>query len=233
MHCFEWISSRALPARYDLRARGWRLGGGGCRQDSCARLVDGTRGARSDSHCPTARRRSLVLDVSASEERAYWLARGFADVLTPDASLAELEARARRLGNHASAPAVIRRHARLALDLSVRDALVDGLRLRLNPREFALLWRLAESPGTAVPRPALLRDVLGLRIEPQTNALAVHVCRLRKKLHIARLSHLLVTAPGDGGYALVFDDGGPGAHLALDAVAQFGEEPEYLQEAAE
>ena len=48
--------------------------------------------------------------------------------------------------------------------------------------------------------------MLGLTIEPGTNALAVHICRLRKKLHTARLSHLLITGPGNGSYALLFDE---------------------------
>jgi hypothetical protein len=81
-----------------------------------------------------------------------------------------------------------------------------------------------------VPRAALLRDVLGLGIEPRTNALAVHVCRLRKKLHLARLAHLLVTAPGEGGYALVLDPAPP--RIALDARGESGEEECALEEAA-
>ena len=86
---------------------------------------------------------------------------------------------------------------------------MDGRRLRLYPREFALLWRLSLEPGATVPRAELLHDVLGLTIEPGTNALAVHICRLRKKLHAARLSHLLVTGPGDGSYALLVDADAP------------------------
>jgi DNA-binding winged helix-turn-helix (wHTH) protein len=228
MACFEWISSRALPARFDLRARGWSLGAGGGGEYGCARLIDGAERAARDLASPALRRRSLVLGVASSEDRARCLERGYADALGDDVALGELEARARRLT--AAETALVRRHGRLELDLTVRDALIEGRRLFLFPREFALLWRLTEANGQPVARAALLRDVLGRRFEPQTNALAVHVCRLRKKLHLARLAHLLVTAPGDGGYALVLER--PAAHIALDARVESGEEALALEEAA-
>ena len=117
---------------------------------------------------------------------------------------------------------------------------MHGRPLRLHPREFALLWRLSDEPGDPVPRADLLRDVLGLTIEPRTNALAVHVCRLRKKLHTARLSHLVVTGPGGGSYALIADaeaeaDSGPlfDWRNPLDDAGFSGEEMALIEEAAE
>ena len=47
---------------------------------------------------------------------------------------------------------------------------------------FGLLWRLLDQPGQAVSKQTLLRDVWHLRFQPETNSLAVHVSRLRKKL---------------------------------------------------
>ena len=240
MDCFRWISPQRLPPRFDLRARGWHLAADGESEAiDCARLVD-SLAVDSYTHLSPARRsRSLALGIADSSERALWLARGFGEALGWDTGLDEIAARAARLLTPVWAS--VRHHGHLELDPVVREAAVDGRRLRLFPREFALLWRLSEEPGTAVPRAELLRDVLGLTIEPGTNALAVHICRLRKKLHAARLSHLLVTGPGDGSYALLLDSDAPlgfGRRNALDDTRFSGEDVSVengalLEEAAE
>ena len=92
----------------------------------------------------------------------------------------------------------------LRLDLFHRDAALDGRWLALHPREFALLWRLAETPDSTVSQRALLRDVWRLPFEPGTNRVAVHVARLRRKLATVGLAAMIAT---DGaGYRL---DSGP------------------------
>ena len=235
MVCFRWISPQRLPPRFDLRARGWRLAADGEPEAiDCARLIDALAVDPWAPLPPARRSRSLALGIADSRERALWLARGFGEALAGDTGLDEIAARAGRLLTpHWSE---VRRHGRLVLDPAIRDAAVDGRRLRLFPREFALLWRLSEEPGAAVPRAELLHDVLGLTIEPGTNALAVHICRLRKKLHNARLSHLLVTGPSGGSYALLCDVEAPPLfdwRNALDDAAVSGEEMALLEEAAE
>jgi hypothetical protein len=224
-----------LPVRFDLRQRGWRLiASAEPVHRECVRLTEPRADIFFKSLAAHLRDRSIVLGVNDSAERALWLARGFGDVLPEGAGLDEIAARARRL--LAPARAAVRHHGRLALDPAARDASVDGRRLGLFPREFALLWRLAEEPGAAVSRTELLHDVLGLRIEPRTNTLAVHICRLRKKMHAARLSHLLVTGATGGSYALLFDAEGPvrfGTRIALDDGSVSGEDSELLEEAAE
>lgn len=234
MLCFRWISTRPLPPGVDLRARNWRLCGNESRDHGCAWLIDVNSVDPFDLLPPASRQRSVVLGVADSRERAGWLTRGYGDVLSWNIGLDELALRAARL----LVPpwTALRRHGRLELDPRQRDVLANGQYLRLHPREFALLWRLSEEPGIAVSRAELLCDVLGLSIEPGTNALAVHICRLRKKLHAARLSHLLVTGPGDGSYALLFDAEAPhafGRRNALDDAAISGEDMILLEEAAE
>ena len=234
MLCFRWISARALPPGFDLRARNWRLCGDGSPEHGCARLIDVHSVDPFDLLPLASWHRSLVLGVADSRERARWLTRGYGDALACDVGLEELDLRcARLLGTRWGA---LRRHGRLELDPRQRDVLADGRFLRLHPREFALLWRLAEEPGELVPRADLLRDVLGLTIEPRTNALAVHVCRLRKKLHTVRLSHLLVTGSSGGSYALMPDAGAPPLFAwrnPLDDAGVSGEEMALIEEAAE
>lgn len=113
----------------------------------------------------------------------------------------------------------------LLLDLFHRDARCRERWLHLHPREFGLLWRLAEAPRTSLNRTTLLRDVWRLQHEPETNTLEVHIFRLRRKLAAHGVNHLVVTDPA-GGYRLeaevapVFP---PGSQLeALDSLRLIG-----------
>ena len=89
----------------------------------------------------------------------------------------------------------------VTLDLFHRDGRVDDRWLGFHPREFELLWRLAEQPGVQMTKQQLLADVWRIDFEPETNSLAVHVARVRGKLEPFGLSSILATHP-EGGYFL-------------------------------
>ena len=89
----------------------------------------------------------------------------------------------------------------VTLDLLHRDGRVDDRWLSLHPREFELLWRLAEEPGKRLSKRQLLADVWRITYEPETNSLAVHVARIRSKLQPFGLDRIVVTHP-QGGYLL-------------------------------
>lgn len=89
----------------------------------------------------------------------------------------------------------------VTLDLFHRDGRVEARWLSLHPREFELLWRLAEEPGKRLTKQQLLADVWRIHFEPETNSVAVHVARVRAKLEPFGLSGILATHP-DGGYLL-------------------------------
>ena len=88
----------------------------------------------------------------------------------------------------------------VTLDLFHRDGRVDGQWLRLHPREFELLWRLAQTPRQTVTRKQLLAEVWRIENEPGTNSVAVHVARLRGKLDQFGLGRMIVTDPAGGYY---------------------------------
>lgn len=232
MAWFRWMSSGPLPAAWDLRRCGWKEAAPGRDADSLiALLIDGgTIDAAPEQLPPEQRARTIVLGLAGSTARARWLAMGYADALAVDLEIEELGQRAGRA--IASRPGAAFRHiGRLTLDLLTRDARFDGARLRLHPREFALLWRLADVPGALVRRAELLGDVFELSFDPGTNRLAVHVCRLRKKLALVGLTNLLATAPGESAYRLVVnandseahdERGGPPRRLPSDAQFMFG-----------
>lgn len=209
MALFQWISVRPLPAAWDLRRGGWRMALGEAGRDTpVVRLIDAGMGdARPYALPPALRSSAIVIGLSDSAARALWLAAGFSDALPGEIDLAELEQRAAR----AIAPpgTARRRLGCLTLDLLARDARVEGRRLYLHPREFAVLWRLAEAHGAPVSRRELLRDVFDLSFDPGTNRLAVHICRLRKKLALAGLADLVATSPDESGYRMVLAAAGP------------------------
>lgn len=89
----------------------------------------------------------------------------------------------------------------VTLDLFHRDGRVEDCWLHLHPREFELLWRLAQSPGQRLSRMQLLAEVWRIKQEPGTNSVAVHVARVRGKLDRFGLGRMLMTHP-EGGYYL-------------------------------
>ena len=216
---FGGLRGGAIPQRYDLRKLGWHLqehGQVGARpalpQLACyADLSLGRWLALAGAAWPE-RRLMLLVGVDAPGERARLLRLGFGDALSSESSLHEIEVRALRVVDQA---AVLPRHRQLGaltLDLVARDAFVAGRAVGLHPREFGLLWRLAESPGVPVRPEALLADVWRLSFRPETNTLAVHVSRLRAKLRLAGVDGLIRTG-GDGSYCVVV-----GRAVALPAI---------------
>lgn len=211
MRQFGWLGSGDIPQVYDLRRCGWQLLGvtadgpsfqtpllaevGRADPEHWARLIQG--GDRQ-------MQRILLLGVDDWNERTWLLHRGFGDVLGSDLSLGEVEARAARLASQADTLPRTRRIKGLQLDLFARDGFVESRRLGLHPREFALLWLLAETPGVAVARMTLLREVWRIAHCPETNRVAVHIFRLRAKLAVFGLQDLVGTARA-GGYVLITD----------------------------
>ena len=207
MRLFHWLCGAEIPPGCDLRRRGWQLADADARAGEAIGLA---HVARMDRHgwrrlrraFPRTRHdRVLVLGVAESGERARLLGLGFGDVLGDGATLAEVDARATRIVAHRRMIARWREIGPLRLDLAVRDGFVAGRKLALHPREFALLWRLAGTPGVAITKQILLREVWRLGHVPETNSVAVHVFRLRAKLTAAGLDGLVRTAP-EGGYML-------------------------------
>lgn len=87
----------------------------------------------------------------------------------------------------------------VTLDLLHRDGRIDDRWLGLHPREFGLVWRLAQEPGQRVSKRQLLADVWRITFEPETNSVAVHVARVRAKLQPFGMAKILATHP-EGGY---------------------------------
>jgi len=197
---FSWLGQRREPPpHWDLRKQGWTLAAQPPGEVCLVDMRFGRSGGRSvqpGRECDPAL--CLFLGVTSGPERARLLESGAGDAIAT-AALPEIAARARRIAEGRDRLPRYRAAGPLTLDLLHRDARRADRWLALHPREFGLLWRLAERPGECVSRASLLREVWRIEFEPGTNTVEVHVSRLRAKLAAAGLRELVETAPR-GGY---------------------------------
>lgn len=157
----------------------------------------------------TVRREHLTLPVivltARSEEidRVVGLEIGADDYVGKPFSTREVVARIKAIGRRTGAVAHERPRlltfGRLEVDEAAREARVDGIDVRLKPREFALLLTLASNAGVALSRTTLLENVWGFDFEGDERTVDVHVRRVRLRLEEgAKLPPFVHTVRGFG-----------------------------------
>jgi DNA-binding response OmpR family regulator len=143
----------------------------------------------------------LVLTArDAVSSRVAALEQGADDYLVKPFEYAELLARIRALLRRAAAP----RWAPLSCNGLVLDPTelviaVGADRVRLSPREHALLALFLRRKGELLRREDVLLQVFGYNFEPGTNLVNVHIANLRKKL---RDGPIVIEAVRGVGYRL-------------------------------
>jgi len=95
--------------------------------------------------------------------------------------LARIRARTRRPAQN-GAPASTLSVGSVTLDLLSREAEIDGGRIELSAREFALLAYLMRHPGQVLSRQQILNGVWGYTFDPRSNLVDVYIGYLRRKL---------------------------------------------------
>jgi len=144
----------------------------------------------------------LILSARRSvDDRVRGLEQGGDDYLTKPFALAELLARLRNLVKRSSSSTTDGNRLRvldLELDLLRREASRNGEILNLTPQEFVLLEYLCRNAGRVVTRSMILDQVWGMRIQPDTNVVDVHIYRLRGKVDTAGDRPLIRTLRGVG-----------------------------------
>ena len=144
----------------------------------------------------------LILSARRSvDDRVRGLEQGGDDYLTKPFALAELLARLRNLvkrTNSLSTEATRLRVLDLELDLLRREASRGGELLNLTPQEFVLLEYLCRNAGRVVTRSMILDEVWGMRIQPDTNVVDVHIYRLRGKVETNGHGPMIRTLRGVG-----------------------------------
>ena len=144
----------------------------------------------------------LILSARRSvDDRVRGLEQGGDDYLTKPFALAELLARLRNLlkrNSPAGNESTRLRVQDLELDLLRREATRGGKVLQLTQQEFVLLEYLCRNAGRVVTRSMILDKVWGMRIQPDTNVVDVHIYRLRGKVDGTGQSPLIRTMRGVG-----------------------------------
>ena len=148
-----------------------------------------------------------VIVISAREalgDRVRGLDLGADDYLVKPFERAELEARVRALIRRRSTPVAPQlAFGRLALDLVAREARVDGERVELTPREWAIMELFLTQPRVALAKERIVQSLSSWDEPLSANAVEVYVSRLRAKFESAGLH--IRTVRGYG-YMLEGDD---------------------------
>jgi len=118
---------------------------------------------------------------------------------SPREVVARVKAVLRRAGKPFTSRASILQFGRLQIDESAREARVDGIDIKLKPREFGLLLALALNSGVALSRRALVERVWGYDFAGDERTVDVHIRRVRRKIEEQHgLPPMLQTVHGFG-----------------------------------
>lgn len=133
-------------------------------------------------------------------DRVAGLDAGAQDYLIKPFAVAELLARLRVMLRHSVGDTAAHKvtAGRLAFDLSTLDVVVGGVPLPLPRRELTLLESLMRRVGRVVLREHIEAQVYGFDEDVSSNALEVHVSRLRKRLSDANAAVTLHSIRGVG-----------------------------------
>ena len=84
------------------------------------------------------------------------------------------------------------------LDPGRRQVSRDGVELKMTPKEFDLLYYLAENLGEVCSRAEILQQVWGYHFQADTNVVDVYIRHLRLKVDKGRRNKLIHTVRGTG-----------------------------------
>jgi DNA-binding response OmpR family regulator len=151
------------------------------------RMLPGTDGLEVCRTIRAAGEEVPVLMLTARDavdDRILGLDAGADDYLTKPFHFGELLARIRALARRRALPLVPERleRGRLTLDTQTQEAWLEGVRIELTAREYALLEYLCRKDGAVISREEIAEHVWDNRYDPCSNVIDVYVQRLRRKL---------------------------------------------------
>ncbi|WP_086708083.1 response regulator transcription factor [Streptomyces antimycoticus] len=154
--------------------------------------------------CRTLRREGndvpivLLTARGAISERVAGLDAGADDYLVKPFAMEELLARLRAISRRRPATGGRLEAGDLVLDSEQQRAWRAGVELELSRREFAVLEVLMDNAGRVVSRARLLDEVWDGEADPRSNAIDVHISKLRAKIDKAFGQSSITTLRGTG-----------------------------------
>jgi len=113
--------------------------------------------------------------------------------------VARIHAIVRRSKGHAQS---IIRTGKLAVNLDAKTVEVDGQRVHLTGKEYAMLELLSLRKGTTLTKEMFLNHLYGGMDEPELKIIDVFICKLRKKLASATAGENYIETVWGRGYVL-------------------------------
>jgi two-component system OmpR family response regulator len=144
---------------------------------------------------------AIILSARRSvDDRVKGLQAGGDDYLIKPFAFSELLARVQALIRraHKSAEPASLTVGDLSMDLLKREVWRAGVKIDLQPREFALLEYLMRNEGTVVSKTLIREHVWDYAFDPQTNVVDVLICRVRNKVERDFPKKLIHTIRGVG-----------------------------------
>lgn len=140
------------------------------------------------------------------DDRVKGLKAGGDDYLVKPFAFSELLARIEVLSKRSEARfgRTTIQNGDIDINLLTRVVKVNGEKVDLLQREYALLEYFMQKPDQVITRSMLLENVWSYNFDPQTNIIDVHISRLRKKLDKHSDKQFIVTVRG-AGYMLKSD----------------------------
>ena len=124
----------------------------------------------------------MLTSESNKESIVKGLKVGADDYLTKPFDPQELDARLQAIMRRVEARTELIHIGPLSLDRLQHTILCDGKPMKLSPKEYKLLEYFMLRPDQVVARMELLDQIWGIRFDPGSNVVDVHIARLRTKL---------------------------------------------------
>ena len=128
----------------------------------------------------------ILSGLAGIEDKVRGLGFGADDYVTKpfhrDELVARIHAIVRRSKGHSQS---VIRTGKLAVNLDAKTVEVDGARVHLTGKEYAMLELLSLRKGTTLTKEMFLNHLYGGMDEPELKIIDVFICKLRKKLSLA------------------------------------------------